>query len=389
MIRKIAILVRAYPEPSETFIKRHVEHLFNGNTVLICRFLLKPQVIEKPVFALGLDYNSHSIFVCLQDRIHKAVRLLLTGYALTPLGKRKSSLKSFLIEHGVQCIMAEFGILAGPLAPVAKEMNIPIFSYFRGYDVTRALANRHSRYFMKRTFSHLSGIFAVSSYLVERLSQAGLNHPNTHVLPSGVDTSLFKPGDKDPNMILSVGRFVPKKNPLLTVRAMARVLKNFPEARLEMIGDGPLLQSSINLAKELGISKRITFLGVQQHQVVRQKLANASIYIQHSVMDKDGNTEGLPSSIQEAMSSGAAVVSTRHAGIPEIISSGTNGLLVAENDLDAYVDSICNLLSDRNIVSEMAANARKTALENLDCWVLQARLENIIRRVANNVLEQK
>lgn len=375
---KVAILVRAYPEPSETFIKRHVEHLFNGNTVLICRFLLKPQVIEKPVFALGLDYNKHNFFVRLQDRIHKAASLLLTGYALTPLGKRKSSLKSFLIEHGVQCILAEFGNLAGPLVPIAKELNIPIFAYFRGYDVSWVLANRHSRYFMKRTFNQITGIFAVSSYLVERLSQAGLNHPNTHVLPSGVDTSLFKPGDKDPNMILSVGRFVPKKNPLLTVRAMARVLKIFPEARLEMIGDGPLLQPSINLAKELGISERITFLGVQQHHVVRQKLANASIYIQHSVMDNNGNTEGLPSSIQEAMSSGAAVIATQHAGIPEIISSGINGLLVAENDLDAYVDSICNLLSDQSLSSELAANARQTALNNLDCWIMQARLEDII-----------
>jgi len=380
MTPKIAILVGAYPEPSETFIQRHVEHLFGGNTVLVCRFLLNSKFIEKPVFACGLDYNNHPFWECFQDCIHRTTSLLLTGYANTPLGKRKSLLKSYLVEHRVQCILAEFGILAGSLVSIAKELNIPIFAYFRGHDVSRVLANRHSRYFIKRTFGQLSGIFAVSLYLVEKLYQAGLNHPNTHVLPSGVDTSLFKPGDKDPNMLLSVGRFVPKKNPLLTVRAMARVLKNFPEARLEMIGDGPLLQPSMNLAKELGICKKITFLGVQQHQVVRQKLANASIFVQHSVMDKNGNTEGLPSAIQESMSSGAAVIATNHAGIPEIISSGFNGLLVAENDLDAYVDNICNLLADQSLCSELAANARQTALEKLDCWVLQAKLEDIIRK---------
>ena len=67
---------------------------------------------------------------------------------------------------------------------------------------------------------------------------------------------------------------------------------------------------------------------------MRDRLARAAVFLQHSVTAADGNTEGLPTSIQEAMACGDVVVSTRHAGIPEVVVSGENGLLVDEDDAD-------------------------------------------------------
>jgi glycosyltransferase involved in cell wall biosynthesis len=111
---------------------------------------------------------------------------------------------------------------------------------------------------------------------------------------------------------------------------------------------------------------------------VRERLSRAALFLQHSVTDAQGNQEGLPIAIQEAMASGAAVVSTRHAGIPDAVTHGRDGLLVAEGDLDAYAAAIRGLLADPTEAARLADAARRTAVQRFDTTALHRKLEAVI-----------
>jgi glycosyltransferase involved in cell wall biosynthesis len=126
------------------------------------------------------------------------------------------------------------------------------------------------------------------------------------------------------------------------------------------------------------VAERVRFLGALPHEAVRAHMASAALFLQHSVTTAQGETEGLPSSIQEAMAAGAAVVATRHAGIAEAIEPGRNGLLVAEHDLDACAAAIERLLDNPQMAAEMARQARADAVERFDAKRLMERLENLL-----------
>jgi glycosyltransferase involved in cell wall biosynthesis len=111
-------------------------------------------------------------------------------------------------------------------------------------------------------------------------------------------------------------------------------------------------------------------------------MARAAVFIQHSVTAADGNTEGLPTSIQEAMACGAVVVSTRHAGIPEAVTSGVNGMLVDEHDGPGFAAALRAVLADPALAARLAAAARETALEKFDIDKLHAKLEAMILAAA-------
>jgi len=122
----------------------------------------------------------------------------------------------------------------------------------------------------------------------------------------------------------------------------------------------------------------VIFHGLTEHSFVREKLSQAAVFLQHSVTAEDGNTEGLPTSIQEAMVSGCAVISTRHAGIPEAIEEGVTGLLVDEHDVPGFGQALGSLLADPALTARLGAAAHAVGIERFDFEKLHARLEAMI-----------
>jgi glycosyltransferase involved in cell wall biosynthesis len=218
----------------------------------------------------------------------------------------------------------------------------------------------------------------VSHFLLDNLAAHGVTHTNTAVIPTGVDVSLFTPADKDPNLALAVGRIVAKKAPLITIDAFAEAARDLPAHRLEIIGDGEMRPAAEAHARALGLGDRVVFHGLKDHAFVRDRLARAAIFLQHSVTAEDGNTEGMPTSIQEAMACGCAVISTRHAGIPEAVDEETSGLLVDEHDATGFAAALRALLADPALTARLGARAREKAVERFDIVKLHARLEAMI-----------
>lgn len=371
----VAIVTNTLGARSETFVKRHVETLNQGRTVALCRRIEGQTDLQKPLLLMA--ESGGSLAARGRSLVRTAWNQAKWGGVAYPSRAGEKAIVRFLGEQQVASVLAEFGPMGCVMQRAAATASVPLYVYYRGRDASALLARPGMRAAYARLFPEIAGVIAVSRYLLDNLAACGLRHANAHVIPSGVDTGAFRPGEKDPQLALSVGRFVRKKSPDLVVQAFAKIAADHP-IRLEMIGDGPLLNDCKRLAASLGVSDRVRFLGAQPHEVVRARMAAARMLLQHSVVGADGDAEGLPSVIQEGMAAGAVVVATRHAGIPEAITSSRNGFLAAEGDVEGFAECMRRVLDDPAAADRAAENARIDAVQRFDYRLLYHRLEQII-----------
>lgn len=373
---RICIATGGYFKPAETFINRHIQLLFGGETVVLCKGFLGENPYQRAVFA------TRDQAVPTWDRVSAPFWAMRNNlkyrHTSPPFGKVKRDTMAYLRQHDVSVILAEFGGAALSFSPIATEMGIPMFAYFRGHDASASLQRKQNQEAYRRLMPRLAGVFAVSQFLLDNLAAYGIQHYNAHVIPSGADVRRFKPGDKRPDSFLAVGRFVEKKAPLTTIRCFHEATTSRSGAVLTTIGDGPLLGQARALTRELGIEDRVRFMGHQSHEAVCDALANSMFFLQHSITGRDGDTEGMPTAIQEAMASGCIVISTRHAGISEAVEEGVTGYLTDELDGAGFTQAIRQAMELKQ-PEEMAKRARAVAVEKFDNDVLLAQLETIIR----------
>lgn len=374
---RVCIATGDYYRLGETFVNRHIAEIFGGSVGVITGRYHGENPLNKPVFERR--QRAGGTAALLQGLLwHIPLNTLKHGTSRLPYGQAKSDLIAFLREHQVEVILAEFGTQSLALAPLANELNIPIFTYFRGTDASKQIQRPRIVKAYNKMMPRLAGVFSVSQFLLDNLARHGVTvNQNAHVVPSGVDIRRFVPGEKRPGSFLAVGRFVEKKAPQITLRAFAKAAQNHPDARLDFIGSGPLLEDCQKLAADMGVADQVTFHGQQTHEYVRQHLLTTEVFLQHSITAADGNTEGLPTAIQEALACGCITISTNHAGIPEAVEHGVNGYLVDEWDEEGFGQQIKAVL-DQADRSAMATAARRTAEEKFDNDKGLARVERII-----------
>ena len=179
-----------------------------------------------------------------------------------------------------------------------------------------------------------------------------------------------------------VGRLVEKKAPFVSILAFAELLKRAPDARLEIIGDGPLKSPCLQLAKALSVDDRITFSGAQSHDYVLKAMNKASGFIQHSVRAPDGDMEGTPVGVLEAMGMGLPVISTRHGGIRDIVDEGETGLLVDEYDVKAMADALMQVATKPDYARQLGQQARARVFQN---WTTEKSVERLWQIIQNSV----
>lgn len=245
-------------------------------------------------------------------------------------------------------VLAEYGPSGIAVMGACRRLRLPLFVSFHGFDVSRRdiLEGFGPEY--PELFRQASGVFAVSNVMRDELIKMGARAERTHYIPAGADCELFAGAEpaSAPPLVVAAGRFVEKKAPHLTLEAFALALRECPEARLRMIGDGPLLEHCRELAARLSVEHAVTFTGSLSHDKVAEEMRRARLFAQHSVRAASGDCEGTPVSIQEAGASGLPVVSTRHAGIPEVVIEGETGLLVDEGDVEGMSKQMLRLLRE-------------------------------------------
>jgi colanic acid/amylovoran biosynthesis glycosyltransferase len=198
-------------------------------------------------------------------------------------------------------------------------------------------------------------------------------------LECGIDLTEFafrtRPTPVDrPIRLLTVARIVEKKGIEFSIRAVAQLLNEGCRLQYEIVGDGPLRGSLTKLAHELGAENDITFTGAKDSSYVRQRMDQCDLFVLASVTAADGDTEGAPVSMLEAQACGMPVVSTQHAGIPEIVADGVSGLLVPERDVTALAGALRRLMDNPAEWPEMGRQGREFVERRHDLSMLNRRL---------------
>jgi glycosyltransferase involved in cell wall biosynthesis len=170
---------------------------------------------------------------------------------------------------------------------------------------------------------------------------------------------------------------IEKKGLPVTLRAFAVFLGQFPNANLTIAGEGPLLGQLQSLARELGIDGRVSFTGFVSQEELRKIYYASHILLQPSQMGRDGNQEGIPNSMLEAMASGLPVFATEHGGIPEAIENCVSGVLVPECDHQKLAAALLDAVRNPEFLSRIARKGAEIVRKNFDLRVQTQRLEEI------------
>jgi colanic acid/amylovoran biosynthesis glycosyltransferase len=283
-------------------------------------------------------------------------------------------------------VLVEFGHIAVQAMDSCRALGLPMIVHFHGFDAhSGSILDRYgARY--GEMFEQAAALVVVSRTMQDALLALGAPAEKTHYVPYGVDLDRFRGAapERAPARFLAVGRFVEKKAPLLTLAAFASVWRRYPEARLRMIGDGELLEACRDLACGLGIGDAVEFIGTQPNDVVAAEMRRARGFVQHSLVAADGNSEGMPVAILEAGASGLPVVSTRHAGIPEVVDDGTTGFLVDERDVEGMAERMERLLAEPGLAGELGRSARRRIEAHFSIGSSISRLWEIILTAAGD-----
>jgi len=170
---------------------------------------------------------------------------------------------------------------------------------------------------------------------------------------------------------------IEKKGLPVTLRAFSTFLKQHPNATLTIAGEGPLLLELQKFARELGVTDRVSFTGFVSQEQLREIYYRSHIFLHPSQTGRDGNQEGIPNSMLEAMATGLPVFATEHGGIPEAIENGVSGVLIPERDDSALAQALLDASRDSDLLSRIARSGAEAVRKNFDLSAQAQRLEEI------------
>ncbi|WP_417847616.1 glycosyltransferase [Thalassoglobus sp.] len=369
---RIFIVQPALHAVSETFLAAHATHLPGQISVLHHSENLLPVHNERYILPQGLGARA----------IRKMTRSL-TGKPWE--WERTKAYISAFRKFQPDVVLAEYGPTGVWVSDACKRLNLPLVVHFHGCDASQKdILSQHVESY-KDMFQQAAGVVAVSHAMRDRLLTLGAVENRLHLNHYGVDVSKFNESTvptENPTF-LAVGRFVEKKAPYLTILAFSNVVKKIPNAQLKFIGDGPLLGVCQDLTKVFAIERSVNFLGSQPHDVVAREMKSSLAFVQHSIEASNGDCEGTPNCILEAGACGLPVVSTWHAGIPDVVIDSETGFLVKEKDVEQMSERMVQLASDPRLARRFGMAARKRVLEKFSMQNSIHTLANILSAASN------
>ena len=272
-------------------------------------------------------------------------------------------------------VHAQWIIPSGLIARLLHVAGIPYLVTARGADVF-SLTGRFSRRMKHVAIKRSARFIGVSSEIVNQFPGIGVP---TDVQPSGVDFRLWSDlvvaRDPDPARVLYVGRLAEKKGVTDLIRAVAEM----PGVRLRIVGDGPMAPLLRRTVDDLGILDRVDFLGRRSRAEVASEMRFATCIAIPSVTAADGDRDGTPNVLGEAIAARVPVVGARTAGIAELIEHGETGLLHEPGDLDSLKRCIRSAIDDRSAAAARAQEARVRLWGVLDATQAAERYANWYR----------
>lgn len=281
-----------------------------------------------------------------------------------------------------EVVLAQYGPTAVEVMDACRLSNIPLVAHFHGFDASRLPVLNQLKDHYNTLFAQAKAIISVSKPMSAKLISLGARPERVHLNHYGVDVDKFCPSPVSSSkpVFLAVGRLVEKKSPHLTLLAFSKVISAHPDARLRIVGDGPLRQVCDDLVHAMKLQRFVTLCGASSHEQVAKEMQAARAFVQHSVEALDGDSEGLPNSILEASASGLPVIATKHAGIPESVVHSKTGFLVEERDVDGMADAMIELANNPSKAALMGSAGRDYMCESFQQRDSISRLRNILAK---------
>jgi len=299
-----------------------------------------------------------------------------------------------------ELIHAHFATDACAALAIQRQVRVPMLVTLHGYDVTnddaalrKSAVGRAYLKYKEVLWSRASVFVCVSEFIRRQALERGFPEEKLWAHPIGIDTKFFCPDAervKEP-LVLFVGRLVEKKGVPHLLRAMRWVESQLPEARLVVLGDGPLRVALESEARKT--LRRCEFPGAASAETVRAWLRRAAVVAAPSVVAANGDAEGFCLVACEAQAMGVPVVSFDGPGLSESVANGETGLLVAQRDEAALAEAIVTLLKNETLAARMGAAGRRRVerLFNVrrQSAVLEEKYDEVLgRRAKGQVAEQ-
>lgn len=292
------------------------------------------------------------------------------------IGKEKAYIHRLLLDIKPQVILCHFGQTALRILPVAKDLGIPLVAHFHGMDISSNLANKWYRWSLIHQVKQFAAIVVVSNHQRQWFLDHNIPESCIHVIPCGVPTAQFEPTAVRPNgtvRFVTVSRINKQKGIDYTIKAFLKVFKVRPDVHLNIVGDGEEMNTLKDLVCRLEIAHKVTFSGSCPPPVVKQHLAEAHIFLQHSTI-----REGSSVSIMEAAAMELPIVATRCGGIMDHVVEGQTGYLVDQKNVDGMAEAMEKLANDVDLRVAMGKAGRARMMQHFDTKKQVARLENAI-----------
>jgi colanic acid/amylovoran biosynthesis glycosyltransferase len=353
-----------------TFLKPEMLHIYRQITALE---RVRPVVIAQkreeaerfpfaPVFVVGkpaTHFLRRFWFCTLQDAPWQMSRAEV------------AQIERLLATNDAQLLHIYFGHIAVHLLPLIRHWPKPTVVSFHGADVLVDLDKPRYRAATREMLAAARLVLVRSRSLARAVTKLGCDEDKIRLHRTGIPLAEIPfrlrvwPND-GAWKFLQAGRLIEKKGFQTSLRAFAVFGAKNPGAAFTIAGEGPLLIELKNLARELGVGERVRFVGFLSQAQLREQFYESHIFLHPSELGGDGNQEGVPNSMLEAMASGLPVFATNHGGIPEAITPEVSGVLVEERAHAALAAALFDWTNRPEALAQLARRGATAVAEKFE-----------------------
>ncbi len=298
-------------------------------------------------------------------------------------------------KESIDLLYANFILPQGFVGVVLKKViKVPVIINVLGGDI--GIKNPVLRYFVKYSLKRADHVVALTRAIQDEINKLNIGQIDISVVPLGVYSDLFSPQYRDEKirkkyvsnndpLLLFVGRLVEKKGVSYLIEAFPKILKQFENSRLLVVGNGLLANDLKRLVQQLNISDSVYFEGDIDNKKLPQYYASADIFIGPSVIPESGDLEGQGVVFLEAMASGCCTIGTNIGGIPMSVVHEKSGLLVEQKNSQQISQAVIRILEDSNLRSRLKQDGRDHVVNNFDWQVIARTYMDLFGKFINGI----
>ncbi len=389
---KIAYVLDTFPKLSESFILGEIVELSNLGYDLKILSLNRPRetMVHKEV--LENKCMSFTYYFSLRDMFKNSFRFLSNLLKGIGLGESNFSANSVVDSVKIayfamklrdrDLIHSHFAFTGPFVRKLSKVTGIPFIFTTHAVDIfVKPDVDK-----LRNIVADSDGLITISDYNRKYLEGLLDLTGKIHVIRCGVDLHKFVPSERDNHdsriKLLTVARLIEKKGFQYLIKAMKIIVADL-NCELNIIGSGPQHDELIQLVHRLSLDDYVHFRGNVEDSALIEYYQNSDVFVLPCIISDDGDRDGIPVSIMEAMAMKLPIVSTTISGIPELVRSRC-GFLVPEKDVLRLAEAIKELCRNKKLRISMGESAREVVKEDYNLKIQSRKLSDLFKKIAED-----